>query len=251
MRLLWRYLFLPLLFVAPLSPIHAVSQLEPYRTDACSAPMGLAADSWTLCCTKHDVSYWIGGSLQDKQRADTQLMNCLRTKGVSGQIAAEVFERAPKHFSEARWGSRWHPRRPNKPLSPEEWEQVKKHQSAFSLPSPIVEDPAGYPCSEQVTAAVELNARIAKKTKLTCFALKSSDVTVIIPEELVYSTSCSGYFIVQKNGLFQDPNLVVGYGGCAKTIYHPERRFALLQHLKCLMLRPQIRDFYELVRNRM
>ncbi len=45
-----------------------------FTTDGCSRwPDG----SWGVCCIAHDISYWCGGSEQDRKDADQELMRCV------------------------------------------------------------------------------------------------------------------------------------------------------------------------------
>lgn len=48
-----------------------------YTTDGCSRwPDG----SWTVCCVVHDISYWCGGSDEDRNEADELLKQCANEK---------------------------------------------------------------------------------------------------------------------------------------------------------------------------
>lgn len=227
------------------SQVRTPSKLEPFRTDGCSTYLGVKAESWTECCISHDFSYWVGGSTQDKQRADAQLINCLRTKGKPGQIAAQVFERASARFSQSRWGSRWNPPRPDLPLSEDELEQVKKYQKTFSLPYPIVENPNGYECSSKINSDIARSTGWPENSPLTCFDLKTDLLSA--DEKLVYSPNCLGYFVVQKKGTHFNPDFVVGYGECAKYLHRPQNRMVPVE-LNCQMISPRMRDYKNLLR---
>jgi hypothetical protein len=242
------FLFIFLFFASSGLLAESMSHLEPYRTDACSAPAGLVADSWAECCVSHDFSYWVGGSSKDKQRADSQLINCLRSKGVAGKIAAKVFDLAPKRFSESHWGSRWHPPRPDRPLSETEWQQVKSYQGLFSLPNPIVENPSGSVCSKKLSEEIKHFTHLPTRQRLTCFDLVNPNPHSPANEELVYSPNCQGYFVIQKDSSPEEPEFIIGYGECANLLKHPHPTFTLQKKLPCLMARPRMNDFYELMR---
>jgi hypothetical protein len=224
------------------------SHLEPYRTDSCSAPAGLSAASWTECCVSHDFAYWVGGSSKEKQRADSQLINCLRSKGVGGELAAKIFELAPKRLSQSHWGNRWHPPRPDRPLSEAELDQVKKYQTLFSLPNPIVENAAGKVCDRKIREKIARLTHLPARQRLNCFDLVNSDSRSPATEELVYSPSCLGYFVIQKIQSPQEFEHVTGYGECAKFLRHPTREKNPRFDTSCLMAEPRLSDFYDLMK---
>jgi hypothetical protein len=52
--------------------------LYPFKTDGCSCfPSG----GYDECCAKHDLAYWYGGSNEEREAADIQLMKCAADKG--------------------------------------------------------------------------------------------------------------------------------------------------------------------------
>jgi hypothetical protein len=50
---------------------------HPFTTDGCSLWPDNAKQS---CCIEHDMTYWCGGSAEDRQRADQQLEACVSRK---------------------------------------------------------------------------------------------------------------------------------------------------------------------------
>jgi hypothetical protein len=48
-----------------------------FTTDGCSH---WPDDSWLGCCIVHDITYWCGGSAQDRKDADQELMQCVNSK---------------------------------------------------------------------------------------------------------------------------------------------------------------------------
>lgn len=55
--------------------------LKPFTTDYCSEwPDGKFTDptQWASCCFTHDISYWIGGTKDERVAADKELKRCVR-----------------------------------------------------------------------------------------------------------------------------------------------------------------------------
>lgn len=48
-----------------------------FTSDGCT---GWFDDSWLACCVVHDISYWCGGSEQDRKEADRELKQCVNKK---------------------------------------------------------------------------------------------------------------------------------------------------------------------------
>ena len=48
-----------------------------FTTDGCTRWFD---DSWVACCIVHDISYWCGGSEQDRKEADRELKQCVNSK---------------------------------------------------------------------------------------------------------------------------------------------------------------------------
>lgn len=60
--------------------------LRPFSSDGCSvSPDGIPGSTpeqkWTDCCVNHDISYWLGGTLAEKELADQELQQCIADKG--------------------------------------------------------------------------------------------------------------------------------------------------------------------------
>jgi hypothetical protein len=50
----------------------------PFKTDGCTCfPSG----GYDECCVRHDLAYWYGGSNEEREAADIQLMKCAADKG--------------------------------------------------------------------------------------------------------------------------------------------------------------------------
>jgi len=178
--------------------------LRPFRTNGCSAPFTVTIQSWTDCCTHHDFAYWVCGDREDKRRADAELVNCLRQTGISGAIAAKVFEWAPQRLSESAWCSRWSNSRKPGPLTPSEVRQVQQYEASFSLKFPVTKTRVGRDCSPD-----ELPESLRGLNHPVCFDLVQLSSSQINDDRLVYSDDCVGYFIVHNKISAQ------GFGPCA------------------------------------
>lgn len=60
-------------------------------SSACSDPLGLyTASAYELCCRMHDTAYRVGGTEEDRLKADQALYTCVRDRG-SESDAASMF----------------------------------------------------------------------------------------------------------------------------------------------------------------
>ena len=52
---------------------------EPFRTDGCSMwpDEMITGESWQVCCVKHDIAYWCGGTAKMRKDADDALRGCV------------------------------------------------------------------------------------------------------------------------------------------------------------------------------
>lgn len=115
------------------TPAHAEDKLSPFTTDGCSDfPDGTPQhkDLWLKCCIAHDRKYWIGGTYEERLRADLELRQCV--KAVGEPAVAELMLAGvrvggspwwPTHF---RWGYGWPYTHGYRALTPEEQEQARK-----------------------------------------------------------------------------------------------------------------------------
>jgi hypothetical protein len=63
-----------------------VQDLKVFESDYCSKwPDGTKEDptQWAHCCFTHDLHYWIGGTEDERQEADTGLKKCVKLSGSS------------------------------------------------------------------------------------------------------------------------------------------------------------------------
>jgi len=49
-----------------------------FKSDGCSC---FPDSEWVECCVKHDVSYWMGGTREERSNADAELKKCVSDKG--------------------------------------------------------------------------------------------------------------------------------------------------------------------------
>lgn len=103
------------------------NELRPFTTDGCSRSKD---GNWKHCCVAHDMSYWMGGSWEDKKLADQELRACMIKAGAGETLAQHYYivVRVAGSFlkkTKYRWGNGWRYVRPMTPLSPEEQSEVE------------------------------------------------------------------------------------------------------------------------------
>jgi hypothetical protein len=82
---------------------------NPFTSDGCSlSPDG----NWKSCCIEHDISYWCGGTMQDRTDADNNLESCIGDKGhayygwATNNIGVQTGG-SPLWPTSFRWGYGW------------------------------------------------------------------------------------------------------------------------------------------------
>jgi len=59
-------------------------ELKPFETDGCTfiidKPIFSKKKSFKYCCFLHDISYWIGGSRDQRSRSDKELRRCIKNE---------------------------------------------------------------------------------------------------------------------------------------------------------------------------
>lgn len=121
-----------LFFITLLFEVAAAETLKPFKTDGCSLfPDGSFAksDAWCECCIQHDIAYWQGGTLEQKQQADLELKKCvMRLTG--NTVLAETMYQGVKYGGHPifpnwyRWGYGWDYGRGFSALTSDEVKQV-------------------------------------------------------------------------------------------------------------------------------
>lgn len=89
--------------------------LKPFSSDGCSLfPDGTPAekDKWCDCCFEHDKAYWLGGTAEERKKADDALRDCVqartgdRTLAESMRLGVQAGG-APFSVMWYRWGYGW------------------------------------------------------------------------------------------------------------------------------------------------
>lgn len=101
--------------------------LKPFTSDGCSAfPDGTFKDSdkWLNCCITHDKAYWLGGTYEERLKADDDLKACIESVG-DKKLAKLMWAGvrvggSPYWFSSFRWSYGWPYTRGYTPVTPEE-----------------------------------------------------------------------------------------------------------------------------------
>ncbi len=106
-------------------------KLKPFKSDGCSAfPDGTISEKklWLQCCYQHDLSYWQGGSSEQRKQADLALKSCVAQVGkpVIAQLmlAGVRVGGTPYLPTKFRWAYGWPYLRGYKTLSIDEKKQV-------------------------------------------------------------------------------------------------------------------------------
>ena len=106
--------------------------LKPFSSDGCSGfPNGtlLHQALWLDCCTVHDISYWKGGTYQERIDADRILKECVAKSGEPKiallMLAGVRVGGSPLFPTSFRWGYGWSYPRLYGPLNDAELEQIK------------------------------------------------------------------------------------------------------------------------------
>ncbi len=110
--------------------------LTPFESDACSVIKEGPKENPKLlqeCCVEHDFSYWIGGSEEERKKADLGLLECAKTKTNAvwaRMIYLGVRMGGSPHSSKTyRWGYGWTQLRGYKPFTDHEKRQIDEQVS--------------------------------------------------------------------------------------------------------------------------
>lgn len=98
--------------------------LREFRTDYCTLfPEGTQEnpDLWAHCCFAHDLRYWFGGSMKNRDEADLHLRACV-AEVARKEIADLIYDSVKAgHLSPIKhkfsWGWGWRPVITNRPLT--------------------------------------------------------------------------------------------------------------------------------------
>jgi len=115
-------------------------ELKTFTTDGCSAfPDGTLEQQtlWLNCCIKHDLSYWKGGTYQQRLSADLALEQCVASIGEPNvaklMLAGVRVGGSPYYPTTYRWGYGWPYLRGYKALSAAEKQQVRDRLAALEV----------------------------------------------------------------------------------------------------------------------
>lgn len=114
------------------------NRLKPFSTDGCSLWVDgtpTKTNLWRDCCVAHDKAYWLGGSQEQRQQADTNFKLCVSEK--AGRSMAEymyvnvLWGGSAYWLTPYRWGYGWNYWEAGKPRgykipSPEEQLQIAR-----------------------------------------------------------------------------------------------------------------------------
>lgn len=127
----------------------ATNELLPFSSDGCSDfPDG----SWRNCCVDHDTKYWIGGTEDERIKADQDLKACVSK--VAGSVLGEIMYLGVRmgggpRNSSFRWGYGWKLNRGYKSVSEDVRAKAEKIlaaiQDIYHLPETSGAQPAPYP----------------------------------------------------------------------------------------------------------
>jgi hypothetical protein len=138
---------LSLFAIAPAS----AADLHDFTSDGCSLfPDGNFKDRglWCDCCLAHDISYWRGGTKEDRKHADETLRACVLERTGSKVLTDLIYDgvRAGGHPAFPtwyRWGYGWKYGKKYAPLTEQENQQVRAKLDAY-----YAKHPSGY-CREK------------------------------------------------------------------------------------------------------
>lgn len=110
------------------------SSLQPFTSDGCSLfpDSSLISESdWCSCCFEHDIQYWRGGTLEEREIADTALRECVLDKTNSVALSSAMYRGvraggSPYFYTWYRWGYGWSFDRKYQALTEEESRVAEK-----------------------------------------------------------------------------------------------------------------------------
>lgn len=102
--------------------------IKPFTSDGCSLFPDdgvISQHDWCECCFVHDVSYWKGGTKEQRRLADEELKACVLRKTENEALANLMysgvrFGGSPYFYNWYRWGYGWPYKRKYQALSEQE-----------------------------------------------------------------------------------------------------------------------------------
>jgi hypothetical protein len=115
-------------------------ELKPFTSDGCSSfPDGTMQQQslWLSCCVKHDLSYWKGGTYQERLEADLSLEQCVADIGEPNvaklMLAGVRVGGSPYWPTTYRWGYGWSYPRGYKALTTADKQKIRQRLTDLEL----------------------------------------------------------------------------------------------------------------------
>lgn len=115
-------------------------ELKPFTSDGCSSfPDGTMKQQslWLSCCVKHDLSYWKGGTYQERLEADLSLEQCVADIGEPNvaklMLAGVRVGGSPYWPTTYRWGYGWSYPRGYKALTAADKQKIRQRLTDLEL----------------------------------------------------------------------------------------------------------------------
>ena len=104
------------------------SPLKDFSSDGCSLfpdQSLITNKDWCDCCFDHDLAYWRGGTEEERELADLELMECVMEKTGDETLAELMYQGvrlggSPYFYNWYRWGYGWNYGREYEALSEED-----------------------------------------------------------------------------------------------------------------------------------
>jgi hypothetical protein len=130
---MFRILKITILVTIILGCNYDLQKIKDFESDGCTLfPDNSPIDKsdWCECCFEHDVSYWQGGTEDERLKADEVLRDCVKEKTGDENLASIIFQGvrlggSPYFYNWYRWGYGWDYDRKYKKLTSEEKRQVE------------------------------------------------------------------------------------------------------------------------------
>ena len=111
-----RVIFCVFILLLPLFGFAKGEEMElshPFKTDFCTGWLdGTFEYDWSECCLKHDLAFWAGGTLEDRNAMDKNLRQCVRDKANDFYATIIYFgvragRYSPVKLESKKWGNAW------------------------------------------------------------------------------------------------------------------------------------------------
>ncbi len=128
--------------------------LSDFRSDGCSLfpdRNELSKQDWCECCFEHDITYWMGGTKEERLIADTKLRECVIEKTGNTRLADLMFDGvrfggSPYFYNWYRWGYGWSYDRKYQELTEKEKLLVQRKLNEYFESKPVS------PCSGEMVS---------------------------------------------------------------------------------------------------